>query len=1088
MMNPRKVLTAGSVLLASISMALAADVPQPTAAKPFLQDWEVKWIQDNVKDITNTPEFWSRLALMQQKTIAAKQAGLGRSRYGDFGNIAAMENDGSLIIGNFVNIAEVTKRFIDTHPDQYDEINVLTEFDSNDPTVYAYYALIYNDVQGIGGLYDYRTSNYGLPPNAFVQGSVNMQTLAYWPSNNTYIAVMGQEAEHRFAARIELPDQSACANSAGYLLGRDCAHWSFYNETYGSVMEGNLWTEGPAGHFTTSAPFSTYSELDEYLMGLRLDTAVVQPMFVLTNPTNCSANCPPPGAPPTNGFSCDATKNIYTMGDIVTAYGARVPDANTSKKTFRQAWIMITDQGAYPPQAASLTRYDTIRTQWETYFNTETNGLGNMDTRLFLPGEPPYAGFDAAVPHAVPGAAIQFDDHALNGPITSYLWDFGDGTTSNVAAPAHAYAAPGTYDVSLTVTSANGSNTKTRTAYADIQARPPKADFDADDTFSPTAPLTVNFANKTDWNATSYLWDFGDGNTSNAANPSHTYAANGGYLVTLTATNANGSNTRGIPSYVNVGSTATLFTEAFETGAAGWTHSQITKADDWLLGAPNAPTNPFEPPAAHGGTNVYGNRLSANKGYYVVDEANYLQSPVINASSATSHVVLDYWRWLSVEDGIYDWAKVYAGKAAPPNAFPDDKEVWRNPIGNKFNHTRDRAWYPHTVSLTAAGAGNANLQIQWLLKTDAAGCFGGWNIDDVAVYATNSSPPNPTGRVVVGPGPGTTNPNQVSVFDRNGMPLTSWAAYGAGSMGTTVGNGDIDGDDFEEVLSGPGPGQTLGPQIRAFNAWDGSAISKVNFYAYGTLRYGVNEASGSVDGDRWDEIITGPGAGPVFGPHVRGWNFDGTAISAIQKISFFAYSTLKYGCVVANGDVEADNYYEIISGAGPGVVFGPHVRGWDYDNIGISQVKNMSAFVFTTTQFGVNVAAADVDEDATGQEEVIAGKGPGPSFDGLLRAFNYSPTQQFQLYTTSDLTPYTTLYGVRVGGGDLDGGPPPRLMTHHDYVVCSPGPDPTATARVKMLDGYFTFSPSAPPWTVMDFDILAYGTLFGAIPSVGFIQ
>ncbi len=71
---------------------------------------------------------------------------------------------------------------------------------------------------------------------------------------------------------------------------------------------------------------------------------------------------------------------------------------------------------------------------------------------------------------------------------------------------------------------------------------------------SGNSPLTVQFTDVSSNTPTSWLWDFGDGVTSTLQNPTHTYSAVGSYTVSLTATNAAGSNTR-----VNVGYiTATL--------------------------------------------------------------------------------------------------------------------------------------------------------------------------------------------------------------------------------------------------------------------------------------------------------------------------------------------------------------------------------------------------------------------------------------------------------------------------------------------------------------------------------------------------
>jgi hypothetical protein len=90
-----------------------------------------------------------------------------------------------------------------------------------------------------------------------------------------------------------------------------------------------------------------------------------------------------------------------------------------------------------------------------------------------------------------------------------------------------------------------------------------------------------------------------------------------------------------------------------------------------------------------------------------------------------------------------------------------------------------------------------------------------------------------------------------------------------------------------------------------------------------------------LDGDGIEEILTTPGPGPPFGPHVRAFNFDGGPLASIAKVSFFAFSTLQWG---ANGDgaeLEADGFDEILAAPGPGPAFGAQVKGFDYDNTSV---------------------------------------------------------------------------------------------------------------------------------------------------------
>lgn len=117
-----------------------------------------------------------------------------------------------------------------------------------------------------------------------------------------------------------------------------------------------------------------------------------------------------------------------------------------------------------------------------------------------------------------------------------FYWDFGDGTTSTLRDPgSHTYATYGAYDITLTVTGNNCTERHTETVY--IEAITPIVDFEYDPGVG-CRPLRVNFTDKSLWtDPSTYHWDFGDGGTSTAQNPSYTYNEPGVYTVTLSATN-----------------------------------------------------------------------------------------------------------------------------------------------------------------------------------------------------------------------------------------------------------------------------------------------------------------------------------------------------------------------------------------------------------------------------------------------------------------------------------------------------------------------------------------------------------------------
>ncbi len=149
------------------------------------------------------------------------------------------------------------------------------------------------------------------------------------------------------------------------------------------------------------------------------------------------------------------------------------------------------------------------------------------------------AGFTATpISQTLPASTVAITNTTNPGPWT-YLWDFGDGTTSAAAnVTSHTYSTYGVYTIRLTVT--NNVCVETQAQQVEILAIPPLVDFSYDPPEG-CMPLTVNFTNLSQFaDPNSYLWDFGDGATSTAASPTHTYFQPGVYSVTLSATNITG--------------------------------------------------------------------------------------------------------------------------------------------------------------------------------------------------------------------------------------------------------------------------------------------------------------------------------------------------------------------------------------------------------------------------------------------------------------------------------------------------------------------------------------------------------------------
>lgn len=132
---------------------------------------------------------------------------------------------------------------------------------------------------------------------------------------------------------------------------------------------------------------------------------------------------------------------------------------------------------------------------------------------------------------------IEFGDLS-EGPIKSWKWDFGDGTTSNERNPVHQFTSSGKYFVILTVTNEYG---KVHQTSKEVVAKGVlKSNFeytvsqDGDDSIVECTNLSPDIAVR-------YIWNFGDGTYSNEKNPIHRYNFTGKYYISLTAFDSEGN-------------------------------------------------------------------------------------------------------------------------------------------------------------------------------------------------------------------------------------------------------------------------------------------------------------------------------------------------------------------------------------------------------------------------------------------------------------------------------------------------------------------------------------------------------------------
>lgn len=180
-----------------------------------------------------------------------------------------------------------------------------------------------------------------------------------------------------------------------------------------------------------------------------------------------------------------------------------------------------------------------------------------------------------------PPNTVFFSNLSTNG--LTWLWDFGDYTTSTLQTPAHTYSAPGLYYVCLTITD---SNTCSDTFCDSIWVSTCQTDFGYVSTLQPN---TIKFfdmpANNPNF-PTNWLWDFGDFSTSNLRLPTHTYSSPGTYLVCFNANDSAVSCICGQCKYVTVSPPQNVKISVCDgnwTDPNTWNTASVPTANDSIL-------------------------------------------------------------------------------------------------------------------------------------------------------------------------------------------------------------------------------------------------------------------------------------------------------------------------------------------------------------------------------------------------------------------------------------------------------------------------------------------------------------------------
>ena len=150
-----------------------------------------------------------------------------------------------------------------------------------------------------------------------------------------------------------------------------------------------------------------------------------------------------------------------------------------------------------------------------------------------------------------------------------------------------------------------------------------------------------------------------------------------------------------------------------------------------------------------------------------------------------------------------------------------------------------------------------------------------------------------------------------------------------------------------------------------------------------------------------------PGPGPIFGPQVRGFNYDGKVVTSLAAVNFNAFSTPEYGGRIASGDVDDDGFGELACSPGPSPALLPRVKGFDYDG---AAVASLPGFDTTpgATHYGGRVGLGDLPR--AGQAALLAGVGPYPAATATSHPY---PHTGGALHPLPPLNPFPNLVVYR---------------------------------------------------------------------------
>lgn len=355
---------------------------------------------------------------------------------------------------------------------------------------------------------DGTTSNQQSPSHAYTSAGTKNVTLIVTSNNGCKDTAFTTVNIHN----LPTPSFAAVNGCQGTLI-------NFTNNSSGngSQLTSQRWNFGDGDTSVNQNPSHTYTTSGVFNVTLTTSNAngcvssITQPVTVHPVPDanfNAAAVC--------DGIPVNFNNVSTVPTGIIQSYSWNFGDNNTSSAVSPIHTYLTT--GVYQVSMIATTSFGCI----------------DSVTKTFTVNPTPVPSFTTT--DICEGATSYFQDNSSvnSGSISSRHWDFSDGNSSTLISPYHQYANPGSYTVTLTVTS-NWGCTATYSTPANVNPNP-VASFASTDICEGSSAQFLNLSMISNGDSLTHTWSFGDGNYSTDDNPFHSYGLAGNYLAQLSVT------------------------------------------------------------------------------------------------------------------------------------------------------------------------------------------------------------------------------------------------------------------------------------------------------------------------------------------------------------------------------------------------------------------------------------------------------------------------------------------------------------------------------------------------------------------------